>query len=93
MHNHPASTRPSYADLESVAANDFVKASLVLCHDGSVYVISGTSRQLVEAHKAILRELRDRLGGTISDERIKMKALDELYRRNGAERWLRVRKL
>ncbi len=93
MHNHPASSRPSYADLESVAANDFVKASLVLCHDGSVYVISGTSQQLIEAHEGILRELRDRLGGTISDERIKMKALDELYGRNGAERWLRVRKL
>ena len=93
MHNHPASTRPSYKDLRSVAANDFVKASLVLCHDGSVYAISGTSDQLIRAYATIMDEYEANFGGTIPREQIEMKALDELYRRNGAEKWLRVKKL
>ena len=93
MHNHPASTRPSWADLKSVAANEFVRASLVLCHDGTVYLVSGTSPQLIATYEAILKKLRDQLGGTIPDEPVKMRALDELYGRNEVERWLRIRRL
>lgn len=92
MHNHPASTRPSWADLKSVAANEFVRASLVLCHDGTVYIVSGTSPQLIATYEAILKKLRDQLGGTIPDEPVKMRALDELYGRNEVERWLRIRR-
>lgn len=93
LHNHPASTRPSWADLKSVAANEFVRASLVLCHDGTVYLVSGTSPQLIATYEAILKKLRDQLGGTIPDELVKMRALDELYGRNEVERWLRIRRL
>lgn len=93
MHNHPSSTRPSWSDLKSVAANEFVRASLVLCHDGSVYAISGTSSQFMRAYSDIMREYKAKLVGTISEESIEMKVLDELYRRNEVERWLRIRKL
>lgn len=93
MHNHPSSTRPSWSDLKSVAANDFVRASLVLCHDGSVYVISGTSSQLIRTRNDIMAEYRAKLGGIIPEERIEMRTLDELYRRNGVAKWLRIRKL
>lgn len=93
MHNHPASTRPSWADLKSVAANEFVRASLVLCHDGSVYVISGTSSQLVSEYNGIIVECETRFGGMVSNERIQMMALDVLYERNEAEKWLRIRRL
>lgn len=93
LHNHPASTRPSWEDLRSVAANDFVKASLVLCHDGTVYVVSGTSSQFVKVHGDILKQCKDRFGGTLSQERIEMIALDELYKRNETEKWMRIRKL
>lgn len=93
VHNHPASTRPSWADLKSVAANEFVRASLVLCHDGTVYVVSGTSPQLIAAYEGILDKLRDQLGGTVPDELVKMRALDEVYERNEDERWLRIRRL
>ena len=93
MHNHPASTRPSWPDLMSVAANDFVRASLVLCHDGSVYVISGTSSQLVSEYNGIIVECETRFGGMVSNERIQMMALDVLYERNEAEKWLRIRRL
>lgn len=93
LHNHPASTRPSWADLKSVAAHDFVRASLVLCHDGTVYVISGTSSQLIKAYHGILGECRAKYAGSLPEESIEMKALDELYRRNEVERWLRIRRL
>ena len=93
LHNHPASTRPSWADLKSVAAHDFVRASLVLCHDGTVYVISGTSSQLIKAYHGILSECRAKYAGSLPEESIEMKALDELYRRNEVERWLRIRRL
>lgn len=93
LHNHPASTRPSWADLKSVAAHDFVRASLVLCHDGTVYVISGTSSQLIKAYHGILSECRAKYAGSLPDESIEMKALDELYGRNEVERWLRIRRL
>ncbi|WP_154028198.1 phage minor capsid protein [Olsenella uli] len=93
LHNHPASTRPSWADLKSVAAHDFVRASLVLCHDGTVYVISGTSSQLIKAYHGILSECRAKYAGSFPEESIEMKALDELYGRNEVERWLRIRRL
>lgn len=93
LHNHPASTRPSWADLKSVAAHDFVRASLVLCHDGTVYVISGTSSQLIKAYHGILSECRAKYAGSLPEESIEMRALDELYGRNEVERWLRIRRL
>ena len=93
LHNHPASTRPSWADLKSVAAHDFVRASLVLCHDGTIYAISGTSPQLIKAYHGILSECRAKYAGSLPEESIEMKALDELYRRNEVERWLRIRRL
>ena len=93
LHNHPASTRPSWLDLKSVAANEFVKASLVLCHDGAIYTISGTSDQLIQARNDIMSEYRPRLLGEVPEENIEMMVLDELYRRNEVERWLRVKKL
>lgn len=93
LHNHPASTRPSWRDLLSVAAHDFVRASLVLCHDGTVYAVSGTSAEFVEAYEDILMGLNDELRGELPDEQIKMRALDELYKRNEAEKWMRIRKL
>lgn len=93
LHNHPASTRPSWADLKSVAAHDFVRASLVLCHDGAVYVISGTSSQLIVEYNDILDKYEAEFCGTMPRERFEMWALDELYRRNEVERWLRIRRL
>lgn len=93
LHNHPASTRPSWADLKSVAAHDFVRASLVLCHDGTIYAISGTSPQLIKAYHGILSDCRAKYAGSLPEESIEMKALDELYRRNEVERWLRIRRL
>lgn len=93
LHNHPASTRPSWADLKSVAAHDFVRASLVLCHDGTVYVISGTSSQLIVEYNDILDKYEAEFCGTMPRERLEMWALDELYRRNEVERWLRIRRL
>ena len=93
LHNHPASTRPSWADLKSVAAHDFVRASLVLCHDGTIYVISGTSSQLIVEYNDILDKYEAEFCGTMPRERFEMWALDELYRRNEVERWLRIRRL
>ena len=93
MHNHPSSTRPSFSDLRSVAASEFVRASLVLCHDGTIYAISGTSPQLINAYRGILSECRAKYAGSLPEESIEMKALDELYRRNEVERWLRIRRL
>lgn len=93
MHNHPSSTRPSFSDLKSVAASEFVRASLVLCHDGTIYAISGTSPQLINAYRGILSECRAKYTGSLPEESIEMKALDELYRRNEVEKWLRIRRL
>lgn len=93
MHNHPSSTRPSFSDLKSVAASEFVRASLVLCHDGTIYAISGTSPQLIKAYHGILSECRAKYAGSLPEESIEMRALDELYRRNEVEKWLRIRRL
>ena len=93
MHNHPSSTRPSFSDLRSVATSEFVRASLVLCHDGTIYAISGTSPQLINAYRGTLSGCRAKYAGSLPEESIEMKALDELYRRNEVERWLRIRRL
>ena len=93
MHNHPSSTRPSFSDLRSVAASEFVRASLVLCHDGTIYAISGTSPQLIKEFHGILSECRAKYAGSLPEESIEMRALDELYRRNEVKKWLRIRRL
>ena len=46
LHNHPGGGRPSIADILSAWRNDKVKASVVVGHDGSVYVLSDFNRKI-----------------------------------------------
>lgn len=93
MHNHPASSRPSFADIRAVCRNGFVRESLVLCHDGTVYAISGSCGDIDGEWQDILNEAQDRLGGRLPRERVEMVALDGLYSRNEEEKWFRIRRL
>lgn len=40
LHNHPASTRPSFTDIRTLSHERLVKSSLIIGHDGSLQLIS-----------------------------------------------------
>ncbi|OON99145.1 MAG: hypothetical protein ATN35_01995 [Epulopiscium sp. Nele67-Bin004] len=44
LHNHPNSSRPSYADIKSIFNTPIISASIVVGHDGSVYMIDNSNR-------------------------------------------------
>lgn len=67
--------------------------TVLLCSGDSAYTISGMSPQFAQFHDAKLKELRTGICGSLPDERFKMMALDEVYSRNEAARWLRLKKI
>lgn len=46
LHNHPNSSRPSFADIKALFKNDFVNASIIVGHNGSVHMISNPNRSV-----------------------------------------------
>lgn len=45
VHNHPMSSRPSFADIRTCAENPSVRSSVVACHDGTMHEIDATMRR------------------------------------------------
>lgn len=49
MHNHPTSSKPSLADLEALANNEWVSKSVIICHNGKIYTIESSDRFAAKA--------------------------------------------
>ncbi|MBM7000395.1 hypothetical protein I3I95_09780 [bacterium] len=91
IHNHPESLRPSFADIRTVAENRCIRASLVACHDGTVYCVTDVSPdvivEFVEARKKIIREDPD----TMDSDTIDSMATDVIYQANEVKKWFRMK--
>ena len=91
VHNHPASGRPSFTDIETVAANGFVRGSVVACHDGTVFFLQSDHGSLAGVYNEIKKEIAAINPGLSGDE-VDAFALDVIYGRNEEERWFRLKK-
>lgn len=92
LHNHPGSSLPSPADIIS-ASDANVAASVIACHDGTVYKLTCDEPGIGEIYNR-LRDMVKRSAPWESNANIiENKAMDMLYEENGAERWFKVEKL
>lgn len=92
LHNHPGSSLPSPADIVS-ASDASVIASVIACHDGTVYKLTCDEPEIGEIYNR-LRDMVKRSAAWESDANIiENMAMDMLYEENEVERWFRVEKL
>lgn len=87
LHNHPASTQPSFTDVMTAATYERVRGGVVVGHDGSVwyYAAEGLDVSLAEA---LWRSLRASHG-----DRADAEVLKELLRVGGKRRLIEMRRL
>lgn len=100
IHNHPGSSRPSWTDIKTASQPEVI-ASVVACHNGTVYQIDDVDSSVVEAYDGLYgmfweQEHEKAIANGLNhvDEKIVEKnATDMLYMRNEEERWFRMTKL
>ena len=91
IHNHPMSSPPSWTDIRTVAENDWVRSSVVACHDGTIYEIKVTDPGVVKAYER-MRELAKARYPNADGRFIEDCATEMLYQANEEEKWFRLTK-
>ncbi|MDO4839029.1 MAG: phage minor head protein [Clostridia bacterium] len=79
LHNHPNSSRPSYTDIRTLFGHEKASESIVLCHDGTVHVLSHPNRKIdidLYWNHAYNKAIGDYFG---NKELAILKATDTLY--------------
>lgn len=79
MHNHSRNGRPSAADLLSYLNNEKVKLSLIICHDGDIFVIYGVKEKFKSIYNDFLEESKKY---TSNLEEAKILTLTKIYNIN-----------
>lgn len=91
LHNHPGSSLPSPADIIS-ASDANVAASVIACHDGTVYKLTCNEPSIGAIYKSI-REAAKKTNPWASDAGIiEDEAMRLLYDANEVKRWFKVEK-
>lgn len=91
VHNHPASGRPSFADIRAVAQNPFVKGSIVAGHDGTLFFIGADDDRVVDAYNRIREAVKKNMP-LLPGVEVDAMALDVLYDRNREGKWFTIKK-
>ena len=91
LHNHPGSSYPSAADVLSAVINKNVGVSVVVGHDGSVYVIHSISSDGLTKRWNKLQENAKAL--TTESEEADMIAYKWLRDENGGSKWFKIVKI
>ena len=79
LHNHPNSSRPSFADIKTLFDHKFVNTSVIIGHDGSIHMITSPNRTVdidsiwEKAYNYYLKKYQNR---SVAEH----KALDLLYK-------------
>ena len=91
IHNHPMSSPPSWTDIRTVAENDWVRSSVVACHDGTIYEIKVNDPGVVKAYERIRQQMKalyPNAGGAAIDHY----TTEMLYKQNEEAKWFRLTK-
>jgi len=91
LHNHPGSSRPSWADIRS-ASRAWVRSSIVACHDGTAYELVCNNPSVIEAYELILEDVRSSMPEIMDSGTIAEIATERLYVENGRRKWFRLTK-
>lgn len=82
VHNHPNSSRPSFADIKTLFNESSVECSVIACHDGTLYIISKPNRK-IDIDK-IYADLYNKYIDVFGNRDIaKIKATNDLYEMKG----------
>lgn len=92
LHNHPGSSIPSATDITTLAENDWVRASVVVCHDGTIYVPKVLNNKVSEAYNAIVSSIKEQHPEITDSKEIESMAQDYLYDENGRRKWFKIMK-
>lgn len=84
IHNHSYNRPPSGRDIATYAANDIIKLSLIVCHDGDVYAITNAVSEVADIYEMYYKELKekydDKIAGSIATSRLeKLNMKNKLY--------------
>jgi len=89
IHNHSLNVRPSGRDIVTYVENDKIRISIVVCHDGDVYVLLDGKKEVVEIYENAYNEYRRNYNRRIS----KVLAAQVLYDENTNGRLFDLRRL
>lgn len=78
LHNHPVGGRFSWTDIKTVFANDFIAASVVIGHDGTVRILRDFNRRVnvEKAYEKLYNEVKKKYPLKSLAEKI---TLDKIY--------------
>lgn len=79
MHNHPGSLRPSGTDICTLAKENKIEASIIVCHDGDIFIIKDANSGIVGVFEDLLKDAK--LKG-YNEANAKIAATTELYKLN-----------
>ena len=92
LHNHPGSSRPSWADIRS-SSQDWVRASVVACHDGTIYELVCNDQTVIRAYDIIRTDVMASMPEVTDSLKIDDIATERLYKENKRAKWFRLRKI
>ena len=78
LHNHPSSTRPSITDILTFWKEEKADASIVVGHDGTVYVITDMNRK-IPLDKLYEKYYNDYIAEGYGTDLSRLKATDTIY--------------
>lgn len=91
LHNHPGSSLPSPADIIS-ASDANVAASVIACHDGTVYKLTCNEPSIRAIYESIRKEVKKTNLWASDAGIIEGEAMRLLYEANEVKRWFKVEK-
>jgi hypothetical protein len=90
IHNHPYSSKPSWADINTIATNDCFKSSIIACHDGTIYELRCDNIEVVEAYNKIYEKQKELNPTCNKATEIEVLATESLYKANEVKKWFRL---
>lgn len=93
IHNHPNSTEPSWRDVKTVAERWWVDANVVACHDGTLYEVTCSNPEVMDAYEWAYSKIKSASRGVVSEQNMSAAAFDLILKANEEARWFRIRKV
>lgn len=90
LHNHPASGPPSATDICTLAKHEWARASVIVCHDGAIYLPRVLREGVVEAYNEIINDVRGANPAESDSKAVEKMAQDALYLENEEAKWFKI---
>ncbi len=90
LHNHPASTPPSATDICTLAEHEWARASVIVCHDGTIYSPRVLRDDVVQAYNEVIEAIEAACPNVADRAEVEKAAQNELYRENEATKWFKI---